>query len=88
MNNKQFQEAKKLDDKIDELTTYLSKLQLAKGCCQIKEVKITYHAGMYSTKCEVSLKDEALDSVKEMLVKEIDRTKLERDDLQKEFDNL
>lgn len=88
MKNEQFQEAKKLDDKIDHLTTYLSKLQLAKGCCQINQVKITYHAGMYSTKCELFLKDQALGFVIEMLLKEIDRVKLERDDLQKEFDNL
>lgn len=88
MNNKQFQEAKKLNDKIDELTAYLSKLQHAKGCCQINQVKITYHVGMYSTKCELFLKNEALGSVIEMLIKEIDRVKLERDELQKEFDNL
>jgi hypothetical protein len=88
MKNETFQQAKKLNDQIDELSAYLNKLYHAKGGCQIKEVKITYHVGQYDTKCEVILSPEASDFIEEMIKKEINRIIEKRDKLQNEFDSL
>jgi hypothetical protein len=88
MENKTFQQAKKLNDQIDELSAYLNKLYHAKGDYKVKEVKITYHVGQYDTKCEVALKPEASDFIEEMIKKEINRIVEERSKLQDEFDKL
>lgn len=88
MKHETFQQAKKLNDQIDELSAYLNKLYHAKGDYQIKEVKITYYVGQYDTKCEVILKNEASDFIEEMIKKEINRIVEERSKLQNEFDNL
>jgi hypothetical protein len=88
MENETFQQARKLNDQIDELSAYLNKLYHAKGDYQIKEVKITYHVGQYDTKCEVILSPEASDFIEEMIKKEINRIVEERDKLQNKFNNL
>ena len=88
MKNETFYQAKKLNDQIDGITTYLNKLYHAKGKGNIKEVKITYHAGQYDTKCEVILSPEASDFIEEILLKEICRIVEKRDKLQNEFNNL
>jgi predicted transcriptional regulator len=88
MKNETFYKAKKINDKIDNLSNYLNKLYHSKGKDNVKEVKITYHVGQYNEKCEVILPPEASVLIKEMLLKEIDRVIEERDKLQDEFNNL
>lgn len=88
MKNETFQQAKKLNDQIDKLSSYLNKLYHAKGGGKFKEVKITYHVGPHDTKCEVILSPEASDFVEGMLLKEICRIIEKRNKLQNEFDNL
>lgn len=88
MKNEIFQQAKKLNDQIDKLSSYLNKLYHAKGGGKFKEVKITYHVGPHDTKCEVILSPESSDFVEGMLLKEICRIIEKRGKLQDEFDSL
>lgn len=91
MKNETFQQAKKLNDQIDELSAYVNKLYHAKGGCKgCKTVTIKYVVGQFNREeaCEVTLKTEASDFIEEMIKKEINRIVEERDKLQNEFDNL
>ena len=89
MKNETFQQAKKLNDQIDELSSYLNKLYHAKGGCKgCKTVTIEYVVGQFNREHEVTLKTEASDFIEEMIKKEINRIIEERGKLQDEFDNL
>jgi hypothetical protein len=87
MKNETFYQAKKLNDQIDELTKYINNLIRAKATCS-RLVKISYSVGSYGRNSEMELRYSSKDFVKEMLVKELERAKLERDELQNEFNSL
>jgi len=89
MKNETFQQAKKLNDQIDELSAYLNELYHSKGGCKgCKTVTIKYVVGQFNRECEVTLKTEASDFIEEMIKKEINRIIEERGKLQDEFDNI
>jgi len=85
MDNKVFEEAKKLKEQYDRLYEYRRKLQHAKGC-GLNKVYLEYTVGPFNTPCDIYFKNR--DLMREAIEKEIELVTVELDELQKQFDEL
>ena len=85
MDNKVFEEAKKLKEQYDELYEYRNKLHHAKGC-SLNRVTLEFNVGSFNRPSDVYFKNIGL--IREAIKKEIELVTFKLDELQKQFDEL
>jgi len=88
MNKKQFEEAEKLLDKIGFLQRRINLLKKAKGYCREYDRYVIFADSIHVNFVEDSISYLAFPEIEEAIDKAIERMKKEKDEFEKQFEEL